>query len=86
MKKDSNHNSLGGQLRRALASRDPFTIAACINLPPISSSNSSNKVKRTYKQESVQDSDGVEWGNVLLALQEATDAANNVSVIMFLVS
>lgn len=78
MKRDSNNKSLEAQLRRALASRDPYTIAACINLPPISSSNS-NKVKRTYRHESVQDNDGVEWGNVLLALQEATDAANNVS-------
>ena len=73
-------------LRKALYSKDPYRIAAAIELPLLSiktatasqQSSSGRNLGRTYN-ESLLDGSGADWSGVLNSLLEASDAALEVS-------
>eukprot|EP00559_Dactyliosolen_fragilissimus_P007332 CAMPEP_0184868722 /NCGR_PEP_ID=MMETSP0580-20130426/31523_1 /TAXON_ID=1118495 /ORGANISM="Dactyliosolen fragilissimus" /LENGTH=275 /DNA_ID=CAMNT_0027369793 /DNA_START=48 /DNA_END=872 /DNA_ORIENTATION=+ len=77
-------DSLKNNLRKALKSRDPMRIAAGINLPSLSQLSShvitgstkgtDDESDRVVYNETLLDPSGAEWGPILNALLEATDA------------
>ena len=67
------------QLAAALSSKDPYRIAAALELPSINAQSSSELSEKKYGNLSLQDSSGTEWGGVLSPLIQATDAASAVS-------
>jgi hypothetical protein len=67
------------QLSNALSSKDPYRIAAALELPSINKPLSSVPSKKKYGSLSLQDSSGAEWGGVLSLLIQAKEAASVVS-------
>jgi len=74
-------------LEKALISMDPYQIKAAMALPPLNNTstttttatnhnkNKNNSINNNRYKESLQDANGFEWGSVLSALLDASDAA-----------
>ena len=82
---ESKATKLRQQLTAALASKDPYRIAAALELPPINTvQSSSESLQKKHGHISLQDNSGTEWGGVLSPLIQATDAAATVRLIYYI--
>lgn len=67
------------ELKAALASRDPDGVAKALELPPISKQKSQTQTQKSHSLQ-LKDMDGTDWSNVLSSWQNASDAAEQVSL------